>query len=77
MWRRGKSKEAVIEYKNAVQAGPKDSALRLTLAMAALEGKDIRTAKVKELEAYLFFLQKRSRKKVISGTSFFPKWQSR
>src|SRR3972149_3314972 len=40
----GKFNEAVIEYKNAVQAGPNDSALRLKLAMAALEAKDIRTA---------------------------------
>src|SRR4030065_2193323 len=40
----GKFNEAVIEYKNAVQGGPNDSGLRLKLAMAALEGKDIRTA---------------------------------
>src|SRR4030067_674934 len=40
----GKFNEAVIEYKNAVKAGPNDSALRLKLAKAALEGKDIRTA---------------------------------
>ena len=39
-----KYKEAVIEYKNAVKAGPKDAALRFKLAKAALEAKDIRTA---------------------------------
>src|SRR3989304_3074600 len=40
----GKFNEAVLEYKNPFQAGPNDSALRLKLAKAALEGKDIRTA---------------------------------
>ncbi len=39
-----KFKEAVIEYKNAVKAGPKDAALRWKLAKAALDAKDIRTA---------------------------------
>ncbi|HEX9158375.1 MAG TPA: tetratricopeptide repeat protein, partial [Syntrophales bacterium] len=39
-----KFKEAVIEYKNAVKAGPKDAALRFKLAKAALEAKDARTA---------------------------------
>ncbi len=37
-------KEAVIEYKNAVKAGPNDGKLRWKLAQAALEAKDIRTA---------------------------------
>src|SRR3989337_3927800 len=37
-------KEAVIEYKNAVKAAPKDSSLRLKLAKAALEAKNINTA---------------------------------
>jgi tetratricopeptide (TPR) repeat protein len=39
-----KFKEAVIEYKNAVKAGPKDAAIRWKLAKAALDAKDIRTA---------------------------------
>src|SRR4030042_6856703 len=59
----GKFNEAVIEYKNAVKAGPNDSALRLKLAMAALEAKDIRTAKVNELECVLFFPAEENEKK--------------
>jgi len=39
-----KYKEAVIEYKNAVKAGPKDAALRFKLAKAALEARDFPTA---------------------------------
>src|SRR4030066_1024426 len=37
-------KEAVIEYKNAVKAAPKDSSLRMKLAKAALEARNINTA---------------------------------
>src|SRR3989304_2246197 len=40
----GKYAEAVIEYKNAVKAGPKDAPLHFKLAKAALESKDLRTA---------------------------------
>lgn len=36
--------EAVIEYKNAVKAGPNDASLRWKLAKAALGSKDIRLA---------------------------------
>ena len=39
-----KFREAVIEYKNAVKAVPKDAAAHWKLAKAALEAKDIRTA---------------------------------
>jgi len=39
-----KFKEAVIEYKNAVKAVPKDSAAHWKLAKASIEAKDIRTA---------------------------------
>jgi len=39
-----KYKEAVIEYKNAVKAVPKDSAAHWKLAKASLEARDIRTA---------------------------------
>jgi len=39
-----KYKEAVIEYKNAVKAGPTDAALRFKLAKAALEARDFPTA---------------------------------
>jgi Flp pilus assembly protein TadD len=39
-----KYKEAVIEYKNAVKAGPKDAALRFKLAKSALEARDFPTA---------------------------------
>ena len=39
-----KFKEAVIEYKNAVKAVPKDPIAHLKLAKASLEAKDIRTA---------------------------------
>lgn len=39
-----KFKEAVIEYKNAVKAVPKDSTAHWKLAKASLEAKDIRTA---------------------------------
>ena len=39
-----KYREAVIEYKNAAKADPKDAALRYKLANAALESRDIRTA---------------------------------
>ena len=51
----GKFKEAVIEYKNAVKADPKDASLRWKLAKAALEAKDGRTAyaelqKIEELD---------------------------
>ena len=36
--------EAVIEYKNAVKAGPNDASLRWKLAKAAMESKDVRLA---------------------------------
>jgi tetratricopeptide (TPR) repeat protein len=39
-----KYKEAVIEYKNAVKAGPKDAALHYKLAKAALEAREFPTA---------------------------------
>ena len=39
-----KFKEAVIEYKNAVKAAPKDPAAHWKLAKASLEAKDLRTA---------------------------------
>ncbi len=39
-----KFKEAVIEYRNAVKAVPKDPAAHWKLAKASLEAKDIRTA---------------------------------
>ncbi|MBF8259872.1 MAG: conserved protein of unknown function, TPR-like [Actinobacteria bacterium] len=39
-----KFREAVIEYKNAVKAVPKDSAAHWKLAKASLEAKDLRTA---------------------------------
>jgi tetratricopeptide (TPR) repeat protein len=39
-----KYKEAVIEYKNAVKAGPGDAVLRYKLAKAALEARDFPTA---------------------------------
>jgi tetratricopeptide (TPR) repeat protein len=39
-----KFKEAVIEYRNAVKAVPKDPAAHWKLAKAAIEAKDIRTA---------------------------------
>lgn len=39
-----KYREAVIEYKNAVKEVPNDSALRLKLANASIQAKDIRTA---------------------------------
>jgi len=39
-----KFKEAVIEYKNAVKAVPKDPAAHWKLAKASIEAKDIRTA---------------------------------
>ncbi|OIP33206.1 MAG: hypothetical protein AUK27_10935 [Deltaproteobacteria bacterium CG2_30_66_27] len=39
-----KYKEAVIEYKNAVKAGPNDAALRFKLAKAAMEARDFPTA---------------------------------
>ena len=39
-----KYREAVIEYKNAVQAVPKDAAAHWKLAKALLEAKDLRTA---------------------------------
>src|SRR3990172_3498549 len=39
-----KFKEAVIEYKNAVKAVPKDSAAHWKLAKASIEAKDLRTA---------------------------------
>jgi tetratricopeptide (TPR) repeat protein len=38
-----KFKEAVIEYKNAVKAVPKDPAAHWKLAKASIEAKDIRT----------------------------------
>ena len=38
-----KFKEAVIEYRNAVKAVPKDPAAHWKLAKASLEAKDIRT----------------------------------
>ena len=39
-----KYKEAVIEYKNAVKAGPNDASLRFKLAKAAWEARDFPTA---------------------------------
>ncbi len=39
-----KFKEAVIEYKNAVKAAPKDPAAHWKLAKASIESKDVRTA---------------------------------
>ncbi|RJP24777.1 MAG: hypothetical protein C4529_02190 [Deltaproteobacteria bacterium] len=39
-----KFREAVIEYKNAVKAVPKDTTARWKLAKASLEAKDVRTA---------------------------------
>jgi len=39
-----KFKEAVIEYRNAVKAVPKDAAAHWKLAKASIEAKDIRTA---------------------------------
>lgn len=39
-----KFKEAVIEYRNAVKAAPKDPAAHWKLAKAAIDAKDIRTA---------------------------------
>ena len=39
-----KFKEAAIEYRNAVKAVPKDSAVHWKLAKASIEAKDIRTA---------------------------------
>ena len=39
-----KFREAVIEYKNAVKAGPNDGKLHWKLAQAALEARDLRTA---------------------------------
>ncbi|GAB4243409.1 MAG: hypothetical protein OHK0028_21900 [Deltaproteobacteria bacterium] len=39
-----KFKEAVIEYKNAVKAAPKDPAAHWKLAKASLDAKDVRTA---------------------------------
>jgi tetratricopeptide (TPR) repeat protein len=41
---KGKFKEAVLEYMNAVKASPDNAALRWKLAKTALEAKDIRTA---------------------------------
>ncbi|TFG61297.1 MAG: tetratricopeptide repeat protein [Deltaproteobacteria bacterium] len=42
--REEKFKEAVIEYKNAVKAVPKDSGAHWKLAKAAIEAKDVQTA---------------------------------
>ena len=42
--REGRYREAVIEYKNACQAAPQDSALQWKLAQAALRSKDLREA---------------------------------
>ena len=39
-----KFKEAMIEYRNAVKAAPKDPAAHWKLAKASFEAKDIRTA---------------------------------
>jgi tetratricopeptide (TPR) repeat protein len=41
---KGKLKEAVLEYMNAVKAAPDNAALRWKLAKTALEAKDLRTA---------------------------------